>query len=217
MAEAVSWAGVQRSALDGAHTAWFGDLPPALIDAARRDTAGRRLLARRLVEVAPQIFASFPAVVPSALAASAWLLNERYSLDEHALDLGALAFAPLLRLIISRADSVRLRRVLGEQRHARTLAEADRIPTPPAAAADALAVALSADESLRALFLEHGRVEWSTHAGLVHPAAIAWLRLRHAPGVIGNEGSGWLPESQTARALVATTTEAPGGSESRHH
>ncbi len=217
VAEAISWAELQRQALDGAHAAWFDDLPPQLLDAARDDAAGRRLLARRLAGIAPQLFAGFPAVLPAALAANARLRTSRHSLDEQALDLGALAFAPMLRLMIARDEVVRLRRVLGAARYARTLAAADRGPAPPASAAAALAEACGADETLHRLFLEQGRAEWAAHANVVHPAALEWLRLCHAPGTLDAAAAAWLDTASVARALAISEEESRDDRQSRHH
>lgn len=212
----MSWDTVQRSALDGAHPAWFHDTPPELLDAARGDPAGRRLLALGLVDAAPQIFAAFPAVVPAALATSDWMHTAPTSLDERALDLGALAFAPLLRLRIARSDVVRLRNVLGAERYARVLAETDA-DGAPAAANTLLDAAFTSDEALLRLFLDRGRVEWAAHARDVHPVALEWLCLCHAPGQIAAAAPGWLAGTTTSRVLSSTLQEDADVRESRDH
>jgi hypothetical protein len=216
MAEAMCWGLVQRSALDGAHPAWFHDMPLALVDAARGDPAGRRLLALGLVDAAPQIFAGFPAAVPAALAASEWMHTAPTLLDERALDLGALAYAPLLRLRITRGEVVRLRSVLGAERYARVLAETDVDGTPTAAAA-LFDAAFESDQALRRVLLEQGRREWAAHARDVHPVALEWLRLCHAPGAIEAPDQGWLAATTTSRVLASTLQENGDARESRHH
>lgn len=216
MAEAMSWGLVQRSALDGAHPAWLHDMPRDLVDAARDDPAGRRLLARRLVETAPAIFAGFPAVLPAALAASVWMRHSPVTLDGHALDLGALAFAPLLRRRIARTEVVRMRRVLGVERYARMLADT-HASDAPAVAEVAFDDALASDEVLHRLLLDHGRMEWAAHAREVHPAALEWLRLCHAPGAIDVSATGWLGTAATSRTLAFNLMEDGDVRESRHH
>lgn len=217
MAEAMSWAIVQRSALDGAHAAWLHDIPRPLVDAARDDPAGRRLLARRLVDAAPAIFAGFPAVLPAAIVASGWMRCAPSVLDERAMDLGALAFAALVRLRIARAEVVRLRHVLGAARYANVLAEAAVGGVVPSGAEAAFAAALGSDEALHRLILEQGRREWAAHARDVHPVAFEWLRLCHAPGAIDASASGWLDGASVSRALTLAIGEDGDVRQSRHH
>ena len=216
VAETMSWGLVQRSALDGAHAAWLDDMPRSLIDAARDDPAGRRLLARRLVDAAPAIFAGFPAVLPAAIAASGWMRWPPAMLDDRSMDLGGLAYAPLLRLRIDRSEVVRIRDVLGAERYARVLAATDTGDVPVAARA-ALDVALASDEALHRLILVQGRKEWTAHARDVHPVALEWLRLCHSPGVIDVSASGWLGVAATSHVLALTSGEESDVRESRHH
>jgi hypothetical protein len=178
----VAWAGVQRVALDGAHPAWFRPLDAVLLERARASRAGRRLLARGLAGgAAPQLFGSLAASLPVALAGQRWLLWPTPVLEELALDLGALAFAPAIRRRVERADVLRLRRVLGARRYADALKPVAGRDEAGDAMRDVLGAALAADDLLEAMLRRRGWIEWIAFASARHPVLVERLRLCAAP------------------------------------
>lgn len=178
----MAWAALQRAALDGAHPAWFRPLDDALLARARASRPGRRLLARGLADgAAPQLFGNLAASLPAALAGQRWLLWPTPALEELALDLGALAFAPAIRRRVERADVLRLRRVLGARRYADALKPVAGRDEAGDAMRDVLGAALADDDVLEAMLRRRGWIEWIAFAGARHPVLVERLRLCAAP------------------------------------
>lgn len=205
MAE-MSWAQLQKIALDDAHPAWFGEWDHTLINEARQHASGRRLLARALAaNAAPVLFGSLPAVIPHAVSGSAWMMLPGERLSALALDLGALSFAETIRLCIDRESVMRLRRVLGAQRYAQVLARA-RLDSPHSSEMQSqLERVLGDDASLATAIHQRGLAEWMAFAASVHPAAVERLRLCAAPGEATATGQPWLTMQSITRHLAFAT------------
>lgn len=181
MAE-MSWAALQCAALDGAHPAWFRPMGEQLVAHARQSREGRRLLARSLVgRPAPVLFGSYPASVPQALANQHWMLLPATVLDELALDLGAAAFAPAIRLRVARADVLRLRRALGQRRYADILGSQHQGDGATGEISAALDLAMAGDEQLVSALRWRGWAEWLDFVQPQHPVLAERLRLAVAP------------------------------------
>jgi hypothetical protein len=199
----MSWAVLQRVALDDAHPAWFGEMDAELVDQARRSTWGRRLLARSLARhAAPVLFGSLPAVVPQALSSNRWMLLPGDQLGALALDLGAFAYAAAVRTRVERMDVLRLRRVLGRQRYAQTLASVEAGTVSTLKMESALDTALASDGQLADVLYQRGLSEWIGFVAPMHPAAIERLRLCAAPGEVAAASDPWLAASRIATHLA---------------
>lgn len=205
----MSWALLQRAALDGAHAAWFDGLQPSLVEEARRSAAGRRLLARSLaVSAAPVLFGSVPAVLPQVLRNGRWMLLPGATLETLALDIGAFAFAPAIRTRVDRNDVLRLRRVLGARRYTEALARHTAATDRADAADGALDAVIGCDDRLLDAVRRRGLAEWIAFVAASHPVAVERLRLSAPPGVAVAAVDPWLTDVGVANLVSIVDTEA---------
>jgi hypothetical protein len=108
--DATLWFEVQVETLKRVHSSWVPGVPIELLAQARKLALGRRWLARRLTVVSPVLF-GLPAELDTEsverLRAAAWLAPLAAEPLQTALDLGALALAPLVRTPANQPEFIR--------------------------------------------------------------------------------------------------------------
>jgi len=173
----------RRSGEDGREAAPFDD---ALLRQARDSVLGRRMLARWLLcDIGGELLAPRP----DGATAAPVVRWPRARLAGLLRDLGALAFAPVIRAEVRREPVRQLRRALG---NGYLLALDKQVwdgkVEPPVAArlraSLAVAGALPGDQddaALHALLDHQGRGELLAWAAQTDPALAEWLRLQYPP------------------------------------
>jgi len=208
-----NWTALLRSSLDGAHAERFGSAPAALIERARTSVLGRRALACRLQNQAPQLFAVGSAGDCSWAALHPWAFFSGERLRGSAFDLGALAFAPALRTRVNRDEVLLLREAIGAARIGFALS------TDPWAGAVPEAVRHCAMTGLARLLDEpggevaervrqRGRIELYAYAAQLHPLLGERVKLAFAPSHSGERSDAWLPATAVAHYLAAAGSTA---------
>jgi hypothetical protein len=115
-----SHASMVAQALDGAHPACWPHYSAPLIAQARRSAIGRRMLAIELAQSrAPTLMGNVAHV--SLSTSDRWALFDVQTMEQWTFDLGALLFAPLMRLIVARRPLQDLKKAIGEERYSAAL------------------------------------------------------------------------------------------------
>jgi len=196
-----------RSTLDGAHAGRFGDTPPALIERARASALGRRMLARRLADEAPSLFALAGARGCEWAAHHSWATFSGERLRGTAMDLGALAFSPALRARVGRNDVLRLRETIGAARLSFVLSTDPWNGTVPETvrhcAVTGLARVIGDADALAELVRLRGRIELYAYSANLHPLLGDRVRLAFPPLATGERSDAWLPPAAVAKYLAA--------------
>jgi hypothetical protein len=117
---AQSHASIVAKALDSAHPACWPHYSEGLIQQARKSPIGRRMLAKELASTcAPTLMGRV--AQPSLLMSERWALFDAPTMEKWTFDLGALLFAPLMRVIVARRQLQDLKIAVGEERYAAAL------------------------------------------------------------------------------------------------
>lgn len=208
MSADAAWNALLRAALDGAHHERFANLPPVLIERARRSRTGRRLLLRYLMPQTPQLFSGAVDFDADLLDRHPWAVWSGEHLRGAAADLGALALSPALRACVDRACVLRLRRAISAARFAFALSfDAWPAQVPEAIekqARQALAKVIENPAAIAQLVARRGRIELTAYAERFLPAMAERVRLAFpARRRNGFQGKAWLPARAVARYLAA--------------
>lgn len=207
-----TWTALLRSTLDGAHAERFGNAPPMLIERARASALGRRMLARRLENESPPLFAIESAGDCGWVTRHPLALFSGERLRGTALDLGALAFSPALRARVHRDEVMRLRAAIGVARLSFVLSADPWQGVVPEAvrhcAMTGLARALDDTEALAELVRQRGRIELYAYSAQLHPLLGERVKLAFAPLASGERSDAWLPAPAVARYLAAAGASA---------
>src|SRR5581483_9169147 len=108
-----AWLDLQAGTLERVHPSWFSRIPPALVSEARAQPLGRRWLANQLSTQSPLLFGLRGADAIAHLhdaGRSAPALGDAL---ESARELGAMAYASVVRTTVRRAHVKSVRTVLG--------------------------------------------------------------------------------------------------------
>jgi len=208
-----TWTALLRSTLDGAHVERFGDAPQMLVERARASALGRRMLARRLQNESPPLFAiESSSECSSWVARHPWALFSGERLRGTALDLGALAFAPALRARVNRNEVLLLRAAIGAARLSFVLSTDPWQGVVPEAvrhcAMTGLARVLDDADALAELVRQRGRIELYAYSALLHPLLGERVKLAFPPLPAGERSDAWLPTTAVAQYLAAADASA---------
>jgi hypothetical protein len=111
---------VLAQALDDAPPFVWPEYSAGLVQQAKTSQLGRRILAQALANgAAPALFGGLGHI--KLLQTQRWMAFDRSAMEHWALDLGALLFAPVMRLIVLRKPLIELKTAIGEERYARAL------------------------------------------------------------------------------------------------
>jgi hypothetical protein len=113
-------ASIVAQALDSAHPACWPHYSEALIMHARKSIIGRRMLAKELASTcAPTLMGRV--AQPNLAMSDRWALFDAPTMEKWTFDLGALLFAPFMRMIVARRQLQDLKNAIGEERYAAAL------------------------------------------------------------------------------------------------
>ena len=196
-----------RALLDAVDRAHCGDVPPALLERARRSPVGRRHLARAALKAAPEVFAPEQQRWHSWQVDEPWLQWSQARLQMFALELGAIALGPALRMLVERSAVLRAREALGIEVWRSALA----VNPWPMASPEGIrhmgeAVLQRCGRNAQRLHDEvyrRGQIEFIAHAERQHELLAARLRLAYAqPPAAPCKAEGWLPASAVPALLA---------------
>jgi hypothetical protein len=163
-----AWLDLQAGTLDRVHPSWFSRIPPALVSEARTQSLGRRWLANQLSTHSPMLFGLRGAGAITHLHEAGRSVPSLGDAMESARELGAMAYASVVRTTVRRAHVKSVRAVLGIECYERVLtASLPELPPPeePLFWGDAVGDAAVEDRILR-----QGAAELLGYADSVHRA-----------------------------------------------
>ena len=210
-----AWLDLQAETLDRVHASWFSRIPPALVAEARAQPLGRRYLANQLSSQSPLLFGLR---VPEGAEAVANLQEVARlapmlgdALDS-ALELGAMAYAPIIRTTVRRADVKSMRTVLGAARYERVLTAVLPESSAPAQPLFSFSSDGASDDAVADRLVRQGAAELLHYADRVHRAWGESVRLAFERRIWTNMPPSVLPASSAAACLhrLAATYDGVG-------
>ena len=194
------------------HASWFSRIPPALVSEARAQPLGRRWLANHLSAQSPLLFGLRGSDAITHLQEAGRSAPSLGDAMESARELGAMAYAPVVRTTVRRAHVKSVRAVLGIECYERVLT-ASLPETPPP---DELLFCGGAvgDEAVEDRVFRQGAAELLHYADSVHRAWGESVRLALDRKVWLNMPTAVLPVAVAdacLRRLAATHTEVTDG------
>lgn len=209
-----AWLDLQAETLDRVHASWFPRIPPALVLEARAQPLGRRWLANHLSSQSPLLFGlrvpeGAEAVANlQEVARLAPLLGD--ALDS-ALELGAMAYAAIIRTTVRRADVKSMRTVLGVARYERVLTAV--LPELSAPAQPLFSADGAGDDAVEERLIRQGAAELLHYADRVHRAWGESVRLAFERRIWMNMPPTVLPAASVAACLHRLAATYDGGTD----
>jgi hypothetical protein len=209
-----AWLDLQAETLDRVHASWFPRIPPALVLEARAQPLGRRWLANHLSSQSPLLFGlrvpeGAEAVANlQEVARLAPLLGD--ALDS-ALELGAMAYAAIIRTTVRRADVKSMRTVLGVARYERVLTAV--LPELSAPAQPLFSADGAGDDAVEERLIRQGAAELLHYADRVHRAWGESVRLAFERRIWMNMPPTVLPAASVAACLHRLAATYDGGND----
>jgi hypothetical protein len=196
------------------HASWFPRIPPALVLEARAQPLGRRWLANHLSSQSPLLFGLR---VPEGAEAVANLQEVARlapmlgdALDS-ALELGAMAYAAIIRTTVRRADVKSMRTVLGVARYERVLTAV--LPELSAPAQPLFSADGAGDDAVEERLIRQGAAELLHYADRVHRAWGESVRLAFERRIWMNMPPTVLPAASVAACLHRLAATYDGGTD----
>jgi hypothetical protein len=209
-----AWLDLQAETLDRVHASWFPRIPPALVLEARAQPLGRRWLANHLSSQSPLLFGLR---VPEGAEAVANLQEVARlapmlgdALDS-ALELGAMAYAAIIRTTVRRADVKSMRTVLGVARYERVLTAV--LPELSAPAQPLFSADGAGDDAVEERLIRQGAAELLHYADRVHRAWGESVRLAFERRIWMNMPPTVLPAASVAACLHRLAATYDGGTD----
>jgi hypothetical protein len=212
-----AWLDLQAETLDRVHASWFSRIPPALVVEARAQPLGRRWLANHLSAQSPLLFGLH---VPEGAEAVADLQEVARlapmlgdALDS-ALELGAMAYASIIRTTVRRADVKSVRTVLGIARYERVLTAVlpeSSAPVQPLFSGDGFSGDGAGDDAVEDRLVRQGAAELLHYADRVHRAWGESVRLAFERKMWTNMPPTVLAAAATAACLHRLAATYGGG------
>jgi hypothetical protein len=196
-----------RVLLDATHPAHCGDFPEQLLQRARQSAVGRRHLVRAAVRSASVVFAPDQERWQLWQNEEPWLQWPQQRLHALTRELGVLALAPALRMLLERSAVLFVRGVLGLDNWRRAqVSDSWQGPAPDAVRAmgDAVLQRCGRDpQALDEAVFERGKIEFLSHAERRHESLAKRLALSYVvlPAHSCSADS-WLPASAVPALLA---------------
>lgn len=198
-----------QAVLDSLHPAHFAGVPSALLEQARRSRLGRRHLLRTALADAAPVLAPDQERWQSWEDSQPWLRWTQAQLRAFTFELGAMALAPAMRVLIQRSEVLFLRDALGADtwhRVQHTVVWA-RAPEAVQHMGSALLRRCRHDAAaVRDAVFERGKIEFLGHVERSGAMLAERLRLAYAQAPTSCLKECWLPTGVLS-ALLAEQAE----------